>query len=71
MLERSNRHIAYSDRTCTAVRFACSGSGSPRLVAGVQLEVAVVVATAVAGVEVLARVAEAGPVAVVGAETTM
>lgn len=55
---RSNRHIAYSDHTCKVVRFACSGSESPVLVAGVQLEVAVAVVALVAGagVEVLVQV---------------
>ena len=55
----------------------CSGSESLVLVAGVRLEVevAVVVAGAVAGIgaedEVLVRLTEAELVAVVGAETTM
>ena len=77
MPERSSLRIACSDRTCTAVRFACFGSESLVLVAGVRLEVevAVVVAGAVAGIgaedEVLVRLTEAELVAVVGAETTM
>ena len=78
---RSSPRIACSDRTCTAVRFACSGSESLVLVAGVRLEVeaevAVVVAGAVAGAGigaedgVLVRLAETESVAVVEAETTM
>lgn len=53
------------------VRFACSGSESPALAAGVQLEVAV--AAVVAGVEILARVVaqEAGSVAVAATETAV
>jgi hypothetical protein len=39
------------------VRFACSGSESPVLATGVQLEVAVLAVLAGAGVQVLARVA--------------
>ena len=52
------------------VRFACSGSESLALVAEVQLVVAAVVAAVVAGaeVEVLARLAAAGSVAVIGTE---
>ena len=48
----------------------CSGSESLGLVAEVQFEIAVVAAAVVAGaeVEVLARWAEAGPVAVIGTE---
>ena len=79
MPERSSLRIACSDRTCTAVRFACFGSESLVLVAGVRLEVEVAVvvagAVAVAGIgaedEVLVRLTEAELVAVVGAETTM
>ena len=77
MPERSSPRIACSDRTCTAVRFACFGSESLVLVAGVRLEVevevAVVVAGAGAGAEdgVLARLAEAGSVAVDEVETTV
>ena len=67
--ERSNPHIACSDRTCTAVRFVYSGQESLVPVAGVQLEVAALVAEAGIEVEVLARVVGAGSVAVVGAET--
>ena len=57
------------------VRFACSGSESPVLVAGVQLEVAVVVVVAVVagtGVEVLVQVVAraAGFVVVAVAEIT-
>jgi len=47
----------------------CSGPESLAPVAGVQLEVAALVAEAVVGVEVLARVVGAGSVAVVEAET--
>ena len=55
------------------VRFACSGSESLALVAEVQLVVAAVVAAVVAGaeVEVLARLAGAGSVAVIGPEMAM
>jgi hypothetical protein len=58
-----------------AVRFACSGSGSLLLEAQAEVVVVAVAGVAVAevagaGVEILVRAAEAGPAAVVGAETT-
>ena len=79
MPERSSLRIACSDRTCTAVRFACFGSESLVLVAGVRLEVEAEVAVVVAGAGagagaedgVLARLAEAGSVAVDEVETTV